>query len=123
MVKSMATELIVYGRLPLMVSDQCIISHSEGKCSCANPVSLYDRMGSVFPVVREFDHRNVIYNSKKLFMADKADDIFAAGLWGERLMFTTETARECIEVIKSYKGLGEYRPNDLTRGLYYRGVD
>ena len=123
MAKSVDTELIVYGRLPLMVSDQCVISRSEGKCNCQNPAQLCDRLGSVFPVVREFDHRNVIYNSKKLFMADKRDDVFGSGLWGMRLMFTTEGARECVEIAKSYKGLGEYKPNDLTRGLYYRGVD
>lgn len=123
MAKSIDTELIVYGRLPLMVSDQCIISRSEGKCNCQNPSQLSDRMGSVFPVVREFEHRNVIYNSKKLYLADKRDDIYGAGLWGVRLMFTTEGARECVEVAKSFKGTGNYRPNDLTRGLYYRGVD
>ena len=123
MAKCIDTELIVYGRLPLMVSDQCIISRSEGRCNCQNPSQLSDRMGSVFPVVREFEHRNVIYNSKKLYLADKRDDIYGAGLWGIRLMFTTEGARECVEVAKSFKGEGDYRPNDLTRGLYYRGVD
>ena len=123
MAKCIDTELIVYGRLPLMVSDQCIISRSEGRCNCQNPSQLSDRMGSVFPVVREFEHRNVIYNSKKLYLADKRDDIYGAGLWGIRLMFTTEGARECVEVAKSFKGEGDYRPNDLTRGMYYRGVD
>ena len=121
--KCVDTELIVYGRLPLMVSDQCIISRSEGKCNCRNPAELYDRMGSVFPVVREFEHRNVIYNSKKLHMADKRDEIKAAGLWGIRLMFTTEGARECVEIAKCYAGTGSYVPNDFTRGLYYRGVE
>ena len=48
-----------------MVSDQCVISHSLGTCSCQSPAQLSDRMGSTFPVVREFDHRNVIYNSRK----------------------------------------------------------
>lgn len=123
MAKTVDTELIVYGRLPLMVSDQCVISRSAGACNCQKPAQLSDRMGSVFPVVREFDHRNVIYNSRKLFMADKTDDLYGAGLWGIRLMFTTEGARECVQVAKRYKGEGDYQPNDLTRGLYYRGVD
>ena len=34
-----------------------------------------------------------------------------------------EGARECVEVAKSFLGKSEYRPNGLTRGLYYRGVD
>jgi len=123
MAKCVPTELIVYGRLPVMVSDQCIISHSFGKCSCQTPAQLSDRMGSVFPVVREYDHRNVIYNAHKLFLADKRDDLYSAGLWGLRLMFSTESARECAEVAKCYAGTGDYKPNVLTRGLYYRGVD
>jgi U32 family peptidase len=123
MAKCVPTELIVYGRLPLMVSDQCVISHSLGSCSCRTPAQLSDRMGSTFPVVREYDHRNVIYNSRKLFMADKNDELCGIGLWGIRLMFTTEGARECVQVAKRYKGEGDYQPNDLTRGLYYRGVD
>lgn len=123
MAKCVPTELIAYGRLPLMVSDQCVINHSLGKCNCQSPAQLSDRMGSVFPVVREYDHRNVIYNSRKLFMADKTDELCGAGLWGVRLMFTTEGARECVQVAKRYKGEGDYQPNDLTRGLYYRGVD
>ena len=123
MAKCVPTELIAYGRLPLMVSDQCVISHSLGSCSCRTPAQLSDRMGSTFPVVREYDHRNVIYNSRKLFMADKNDELCGIGLWGIRLMFTTEGARECVQVAKRYKGEGDYQPNDLTRGLYYRGVD
>ena len=39
------------------------------------------------------------------------------------MMFTTEGMRECVEVAKGYMGLSDYKPNVLTRGLYYRGVD
>ena len=121
--KTLDTELIVYGRLPLMVSDQCIIRHSAGRCACQTPGQMADRMGSIFPVVKEFGCRNVIYNAHKLYLADKANDIYEAGLWGLRMMFTTESPRECVEVAKGYMGLSDYKPNVLTRGLYYRGVD
>ncbi len=121
--KPLDTEMIVYGRLPLMVSDQCIIRHSAGRCACQTPGQMADRMGSIFPVVKEYGCRNVIYNAHKLYLADKREDIFAAGLWGARMMFTTESARECAEVTKGYMGLSDYKPNVLTRGLYYRGVD
>ncbi len=123
MQKSLDTEMIVYGRLPLMVSDQCIIKESAGRCACQTPGQLEDRMGSVFQVVREYGCRNVIYNAHKLYLADKKEDLFSAGLWGLRLLFTTESARECVEVAKGYLGLSNYKPNVLTRGLYYRGVD
>ena len=123
MIKLLDTELIIYGRIPLMVSDQCIIRHSAGRCNCQTPGQMADRMGSVFPVVKEFGCRNVIYNAHKLYLADKAEDVYAAGAWGLRMMFTTEGMRECVEVAKGYMGLSDYKPNVLTRGLYYRGVD
>ncbi len=123
MKKPVPTELIVYGRMPAMVTEQCIIKNSAGRCACQTPGQLADRMGSVFPVVKEYGCRNVIYNAHKLFMADKLNDCKKTGVWGMRLMFTTEAPHECVEVAKSYLGLSEYRPNGLTRGLYYRGVE
>ena len=123
MIKPLDTEIIIYGRLPLMVSDQCIIRHSAGRCACQTPAQMSDRMGSVFPMVKEFGCRNVIYNAHKLYLADKAEDVYAAGPWGLRMVFTTEGARECVEVAKGHMGLSDYKPNVLTRGLYYRGVD
>ena len=123
LVKPLDVEMIVYGRLPVMVSDQCVIRHSSGRCSCQTPAQLSDRTGNVFPVVKEFGCRNVIYNAHKLYLADRREDMYSAGLWGLRLMFTTESPRECAEVAKGYMGLSDYRPNVLTRGLYYRGVD
>ena len=62
-------------------------------------------------------------DAHKLYLADKKDDIYTAGLWAVRLMFTTESPRECVEVVRGQLGLSDYRPNVLTRGLYYRGVE
>ena len=121
--KPLDTEMIVYGRLPLMISDQCVMHESAGKCTCQTPGQLADRTGNVFPVVKAEGCRNVIYNAHKLYLADKKDDLYSAGLWGVRMLFTTESPRECVEVAKGYLGMSEYKPNVLTRGLYYRGVD
>ena len=121
--KCLDTELIAYGRLPVMVTDQCIIKQSAGGCSCQAPMSMSDRMGAVFPVMKEFGCRNVIYNTHKLFLADKMEELSDIGLWALRLCFTGESARECALVTKSYLGQIKYSPNGLTRGLYYRGVE
>ena len=124
LVKCLDTELIIYGRLPCMVTEQCIISRSTGGCSCdSGSAALSDRMGSVFPVVKEFGCRNVILNAHKLFLADKTGDVLSCGLWAGRLMFTTEMPRECVQIVRAYQGQSDYRPNGLTRGLYYRGVE
>jgi len=123
MAKPLSTEIIGYGRLPLMVTENCIIKNSLGKCSCHNSCQLTDRRGALFPVVREFGCRNVILNSSKLFIQDKMDELERLGIWAVRLMFTTESPKECVEVMRAFSGESDYRPNGLTRGLYYRGVD
>ena len=67
------------------------------------------------------DFTRVMQEAEKL--ADKAGDWQRLGLWAGRLMFTTENARECVQVLERYLGRGSYQPNDYTRGLYYRGVE
>ena len=121
--KSMDTELIVYGRLPLMITENCIVKNSLGVCGCDNFSGITDKTGANFPVVHQFGCRNLILNSQKLFLADKRRDIEHIGLWAERLSFTTENSKECVEILKCYMGIGEHKPNGITRGLYYRGVE
>ncbi len=121
--KPIDTELITYGRLPLMLTENCIIRSSSGVCACDNFSGLKDKQGASFPVVQEYKCRNVVLNSKKLFLADKRDITAALGLWAERLMFTTENTHECVSVMKRYLGQGDYEPGTYTRGLYFRGVE
>ena len=121
--KPIDTELIVYGRFPLMITENCIVKNCSGACTCDSFSGLIDRQGALFPVVPEFGCRNILLNSKKLFMADKRRATASAGLWAERLSFTTENAVECVTVMKRYMGLGDYVPSGFTRGLYYRGVE
>lgn len=123
MIKPLDTELIVYGRLPLMISDQCAVKNTYDKCMCEKGIMLSDRKGSRFPVIREFGCRNVILNAHRLYLADKHTVYEQIGLWGVRLMFTTESPRECEDITESYLGFSSYKPNDATRGLYFRGVE
>ena len=121
--KSVDIEMLVYGRLPLMLTQNCLIRTHTGRCTCENNNRLTDRKGEQFPVVKAFGCRSEILNSKKLFLADKAAEWKKIGLWAGRLMFTTENARECVQVLERYLGRGTYEPNDYTRGLYYRDVE
>lgn len=123
-VKGIDTELIVYGRLPLMITENCVVKSQSGHCICSNVNTLTDRTGASFPIIREYPHRNVILNSQKLFLADKANDYRSLGLWAVRLMFTTENPRECVQVMERYCGKDSgYTPSVYTRGLYRRGVE
>lgn len=121
--KAVDTEIIAYGRLPLMITENCIIKNQFGKCVCSNVNNLTDRKGVQFPVLRAFGCRNEIFNANKLFLADRAQDYRRAGLWAIRLSFTTENALECARVLERYRGEGSYVPNNYTRGLYYRDVE
>ena len=121
--KAIPAEFIAYGRLPLMITETCIIHNHCGRHTCNNVNLLTDRKGERFPVVKAWGCRNEILNSKKLFLADKQKDWQKLGLWGARLMFTTENALECAQVLERYMNQGKYQPNDFTRGLYYRDVE
>jgi len=121
------TEVIAYGRLPVMLIENCIIkSHYQ----CVNGkgyVELSDRMGERFPVVCE-NCRNVIYNSVPLYMADKIEDVLSVNPDAIRLLFTTESGEETAEVIRAYKkALSGDVPGGvfdrITRGHFYRGVE
>ena len=121
--KALPLELIAYGRLPLMITENCIIHNHSGQHTCANVNLLTDRKGERFPVVKAWGCRNEILNSKKLFLADKAGDLRRLGLWALRLVLTTESPPECVRVLERYLGQGSYQPNEYTRGLYYRDVE
>ena len=121
--KSLDTELITYGRLPLMIMENCIIKNRTGSCNCQNTNILTDRKGARFPVVKAPGCRNELLNSQKLFLADKAADFKRLGLWAQRLLFTTENPRECVQVAQRYLEQGNWSPNEYTRGLYYRDVE
>ena len=121
--KGIDTEIVTYGRLPLMITENCVVKSALGVCSCDNSPQLRDRQGLNFPVLKTFGCRNVIYNSKKLFLADRESDFSALGLWAQRLSFTTENARECVSVAARCMKLDTYEPQGCTAGLYYRGVE
>ena len=120
--KAIPAEAIVYGRLPLMLTENCIIKNRTGRCGCEGENVLTDRRGARFPVVRAPGCRSEILNSRPLFLADKPE-WKKAGLTYARLAFTTESPAECVRVLERYQGKSGWAPAELTRGLYYRGVE
>ena len=119
--KYLPCEAIVYGHLPLMIMENCVISNNVG-CRCGEENYLSDRTGAQFPLLRVWEHRNEIENSRILFLADKPE-YCRVGLRWARLRFTTETPEECVAVLRRYQDKGDWQPSDYTRGLFYRGVD
>ena len=98
------TSLIVYGRIPLMTVEKCVIKEIANCDTCAqNAAVLTDRRGVSFPVLREWEHRNVIYNSLPTSMSDRQDQLTKAGITNQHFIFSTETPGEVDEVIKLWK--------------------
>ena len=122
--KVLPTEAIVYGRLPLMLTEHCLNKPQRGACRCTEePALLTDRTGAAFPVLPAFGCRSEIENAKTLFLADKTDWKHL-GLAFARLRFTTETAEDCVHVLRRYRGAEDgWMPKDFTRGLFYRSVE
>ena len=123
--KPVPTELIAYGRLPLMITENCIIHGRADTCICGSTkTNLVDRTGSRFPVLRDGDTcRSQLLNSKKLYWADKLQSLRGLGLWGLRLSFTTETSQQVDTIVNDYIRGGSFDPGVSTRGLYVRGVE
>ena len=97
------TATIVYGRIPLMLLEKCVASETNTCTECSDgKATLIDRRGFTFPTLREFEHRNVIYNSAPTYMADRESDLARAKITNQHFIFSTESKNEVDLVIKSY---------------------
>ncbi len=123
--KAVPCEILAYGRLPLMVTENCLIRGRTGKCTChLAGTKLVDKTGAEFPVIRDGNScRSVLLNGKKLNWLDRQEDLSRLGLWAVRLYFTTENPREVDQVMASYREPRPVDPGACTRGLYLRGVE
>ncbi len=110
---SLPVRAIVYGRVPLMVTEKCLIGEiSDGCPTCRDgQAELTDRTGADFPVFREFQHRNVIYNSVPIYMADRGNAPGLNALSGYVFLFSDESAEQVRDVLKAYQqGLSPRTP-------------
>ena len=121
--KTLPVELLAYGRLPLMITENCAMKAGAGQCCCGNGNTLTDRRGVGFPVMKAWGCRNEIFNSDTLFLADKAGDYLRADVSALNLLFTTEDAQTVVDMVQRYQGVGNAAPASYTRGLYYRDVE
>ena len=123
--KAVPAEVLIYGRLPLMLMENCVMKNRTGICACqTGTVRLVDRVGEEFPIVKDPGTcRNVLLNGKKLYLLDKKDALRGMGLWALRLQFTTENPGEIDKVLMDYQGRAVFDAGSYTRGLYSRGVE
>lgn len=103
-----AKAAIVYGRVPLMTLEKCVIKELYGdKRACdicaSGKAEMKDRRGFVFPVVRETEHRNIVLNSLPTSMSDRQDELLRAKITDQHFLFYTESKTEIDTVIEAYK--------------------
>lgn len=122
--------VMVYGRIPMMISANCLKKTTDGCDKKAGFVTLTDRYQKEFPVYTNCSScYNVIYNSvplslHKLF-ENKKDFRFLSAF---RLDFTTEESKECERIIQYFQSLignGYEEPfyKEFTTGHMKRGVE
>ena len=111
--------LLLYGRLPLMLTRNCPAANAGGCQNCKTDPLLTDRRGIQFPVQCSGACSEVL-NSVPLYMADRVKEVRNQDFGV--LRFTTETAEEAEEVIGRYL-TGAPSEGEFTRGLYYRGIE
>lgn len=110
--------IVVYGKVPVMTLEKCMIRDINGltvareKCTFCDAKKfsyLKDRTDTVFPIAREAGHRNVIFNSVPIYMLDKDNkELF------EHFIFTDERPNEVDNIIEAA------RKKSAPRGKFKR---
>ena len=96
--------VIVYGRLPLMTLEKCAIREISDCSRCSSDrVTLRDRRGVDFPILREWEHRNVICNSLPTCMSDREESLVRASVTARHFLFTVESPDEVDAVIVAHR--------------------
>ncbi len=141
-------EMLGYGYLPLMVTQQCPVgNYAGGKqagqfCSEKGNEDLYflkDRKGMKFPLMTNCRECNcTILNSKPLFLLKFYDEILDSPTGMVRLIFTKEGPKRTERILKAYcemtkdsdiKSLPtkmlieDMQEKGSTKGHYFRGVE
>lgn len=124
------SEIIIYGRLPLMITAQCIHKNTLGCMHQPDVLTLKDRYSAHFPV-KNFcpECYNVIYNSLPVCLFKEDVTVKKIAPAAVRLSFTTETEEETEQILTIYGdiykngGILGQMPMECTNGHFKRGVE
>lgn len=124
------SEMIIYGRFPLMITAQCIHKNTLGCMHQPKVLNLKDRYSVHFPV-KNFcsECYNVIYNSLPVCLFKEDVTVKKIAPAAVRLSFTTETEEEAEQILTIYGdiykngGILGQLPMECTNGHFKRGVE
>ena len=112
------TGIIVYGKIPLMLTRNCPVKSSIGCFECGKKGRLSDRKGYEFEVLCSKYPCVEILNTHPIYMLDRLNEVKADFL---HFSFSTENVKDVENIIKLYNS-GEKPSFKYTRGLYQRGT-
>ena len=130
---SIPVQLLLYGRIELMVSEYCPIgssfSHKNKLKECNNVCqkdnfSLIDRKGEKFPIVTDKFCRSHILNTVPLNLIQYIKELEEMGIHSFRMEFTDEDYNEVDKILKAFRNK-KWKEDfkNYTRGHYKRGVE
>lgn len=120
-------EMVVYGHIPIMTTEQCVIGRYGG-CPKENEklsgvYKLTDRKDETYPLITNCKMcRMQILSSKPIVLANQMSRIQKLPIHNMRLIFTTENPKEVKEVIAWYT---DEMPQDVdyTNRYFTQGVE
>lgn len=128
-------EVIVYGRMPLMISKHCVINRvknmSTRKCGLCKSAdySLKDRINTVFPIITDSACRMTVLNSVALCAIQFISELKPKYL---RIFLTNENYSQSTEIIKAFKNAvsgkdfsdfsQKIQKEGFTKGHFFREV-
>lgn len=103
--------VIVYGKIPVMITEKCVIGECGGckSCKAGEPYYLHDRTGASFAAFGLDGHRSIIYNSVPTYMADVPKQLSGLGSYSPHFIFSDEDGNEVREIILAYKKHTAYK--------------
>ncbi len=126
-----STELIIYGRTPMMISTHCLKKTLDGCDHRHANLSMTDRRGASFPVECVCDSCfNIIYNSIPASLHTEVEAVRRLHPASVRVMFTVESGEEVRNIaglfLHLFEGCEEvknFRMPETTHGHFRRGVE
>lgn len=129
------SELVVYGRTPLMFSQQCFLKTLDHCTHRREHLLLRDRKNVSFPVRCDCGTcTNIIYNSLPLSLLGQRQEVCGTGCRSVRLCFTTEDGGETRRTAEAFIRVFSLKKEEMsddgaireegqtTRGHFHRGV-
>lgn len=116
---TIATGLVAYGNIPVMISRQCPGKAESGCRNCTGEREMKDRIGNTFYFgCNSLKTATEIYNPYPIWLADQKEKLAMFSFLS--LYFTEEPPTEMSEIIKAYRQGLSYKPEKITRGLTAR---